>query len=102
MRTIKDISNFMPLVEKKIKEKWIPALFNGFVPISDEFRKLLAHPCKLGVMGIIDPTKNTNDECTYLRDLTSQQLTSSIKQQELRYRVLEENIKNCHLSKSLQ
>ena len=45
----------MSPVEKKVKEKLIPALFDGF-PISEEFRKLLALPCKLGRIGIIDPT----------------------------------------------
>ena len=55
MGTINCISYFMSPVEKKVKEKLIPALFDGF-PISEEFRKLLALPCKLGRIGIIDPT----------------------------------------------
>ena len=63
-------------------------------PVSDDLRKLLALPWKLGGIGIISPTKNANDECNNSRELTSQ-LTSSIKQQELCYIVSEENIKNC-------
>ena len=51
----------MSLIEKVTKEKLILALFDGF-SISEEFRKLLALPCKLGGMGIIDPSKNANDE----------------------------------------
>ena len=51
----------MSSVEKIIKEKMIPVSFESF-PIPEEFRKLIAFPCKLGGMGIIDPTKNANDE----------------------------------------
>ena len=57
-------------LEKIIKEKLIPALFDGF-PISEEFRKLLALPCKLGGMGIIDPTENANGKYSNSRELTS-------------------------------
>ena len=71
----------------------IPSLFIEF-PASDDLRKLLALPWKLGGLGIISPTKNANDECNNSRELTSQ-LTSSIKQQERCYIVSEENIKNC-------
>ena len=60
-------------VEKIIKEKLIPALFDGF-PISEEFRKLLALPCKLRGMGIIDPTEKANDEYNNSRELTQTQL----------------------------
>ena len=67
------------------------------LPISEEFRKLLALPCKLGAMGVIDPTENANDENKNSRELTSQ-LTNSIKQQEHRYTVSDENIKNCNSS----
>ena len=69
----------------------IPSLFNEF-PVSDDLRKLLALPWKLGGIGIISSTKNANDECNNSRELTSQ-LTSSIKQQERCYIVSEENIK---------
>ena len=57
VRTIKNISNFMSPVEKIVREKLIPALFDGF-QISDELRKFLARPFKLGQMVIIDPTEN--------------------------------------------
>ena len=76
----------MSPVENIIKEILIPALFDGF-PISEEFRKLLALPCKLGGMGIIDPTENANGKYdNNSRELESQ-LTNSIKQQEHRYTV---------------
>ena len=61
----------MTPVEKIIKEKLIPDFFDSF-PISEEFRKLLAFPCKLGGMGIIDPTKNANDEYNISKEMASQ------------------------------
>ena len=48
-------------------------------------------------MGVIDPTENANDESKNSRELTSP-LTNSIKQQEHRYTVSDENIKNCNSS----
>ena len=78
-------------VEKIIKEKLIPALFDGF-PMSEELRKLLAFPRKLGGMGIIHPTENANEKYNS-RELT-RQLTNSIQQQEHCYTVPDENIKN--------
>ena len=78
MRTINCISHLISPVEKIVKKKkMIPVLFDGF-PISEEFRKSLALPCKLGGMGIIGPTENANDEYNNSRELTGQ-LTNSIK-----------------------
>ena len=88
-RTINCINNFVSPVEKINKEKLIHAflenlitvLFDG-LPISEEFRKLLALTLrKLGRMGIVDPNENSNKLYNYSRELTSQ-LTNSIKQQE--------------------
>ena len=56
VRTIKNISKFLSPVEKIVREELIPALLDGF-QISDELRKLLALPFKLGQMEIIDPTE---------------------------------------------
>ena len=93
MRTINCINNFISPIEKIIKEKLILALFDGF-RIPEKFRKLLAAlPCKLGGMGIVDPTENFNDEYNNWRELTCQ-LTNFIKQQEHHYTVSDENIKN--------
>ena len=50
----------------------IPALFRISVSISEEFRKLLALLCKLGGMGIIDPTE-------MLRELVLKRTGKSIK-----------------------
>ena len=63
-------------VEKIIREKLIPALFDGF-PILEKIKKLLVLSCKLGGMGIIDPTEDPNKEYNNSTELTSQ-LTNSI------------------------
>ena len=86
----------MSRVEKISKEKVIPALLDDFL-ISEEFRKLRALLCKLGGMGIKDPTANANDEYDNSRELASQ-LTNSIKQQEHSCTVSNESIKNCKSS----
>ena len=49
MRTIKNIKTFLAPLEKVIKEKLIQSLFDD-QQISDELRKLIALPCKLGCM----------------------------------------------------
>ena len=59
------------------KDKLTPELFDSF-PILKEFRKILALPCKLREMGIIDPAENANNEYKNSRKLISQ-LTNSIK-----------------------
>ena len=59
MRTIENIENFMLPLDKVIKQKLIPALFNDF-QISEELRSLIALPCKLGGMDIIKPTEIAN------------------------------------------
>ena len=70
-------------------------MFDGF-PMSEEFWKLLALLCKLGGVGVIDSTENA-DKYNNSRELTGQ-LTNSIKQQEHRYTVSDENIKSCKSS----
>ena len=69
MRTIENIKNFMLPLDKVIKQKLMPALFNDF-QISEELRSLIALSCKLGGMGIINPTKIANEEYVNLRELT--------------------------------
>ena len=48
-------------------------------------------------MVIIDPTENANDEYNNSRELASQ-LKNSIKQQQHRFMVSDENMKNCKTS----
>ena len=91
MRTIENIENFMLPLDKAIKHKLIPALFNDF-QISKELRSLIALPCKLGGMGIINPTEIANEEYVNSGKLTKK-LTSLIIQQEYSYTLSEEEIK---------
>ena len=60
MRTIENIENFMLPLDKVIKQKLIPTLFSDF-QISEELRSLIVFPCKLGSMGIINPTEIANE-----------------------------------------
>ena len=80
----------LPL-DKVIKQKLILALFNDF-QISEELRSLIAFPCKLGGMGIINPTEIANEEYVNSRELIKK-LTNLIMQQEHSYTVSEDEIK---------
>ena len=64
MRTIENIDSFMLPLDKVIKQKLIPALFNYF-QISEELRSLIALPCKLGIKAEANQSNissNTLDE----------------------------------------
>ena len=68
MRTIENIENIRLPLDKVIKQKLIPALFNDF-QILKELRNLIALPCKLCGMGIIIPIGIANEEYVNLREL---------------------------------
>ena len=91
MRTIENVENFMLPFDKVIKQKLIPALFNDF-QISEELRRLIALPCKLGGMGIINPVEFANEDYVNSRELTKK-LTNLIIQQEHSYTVSADEIK---------
>ena len=91
MRTIENVENFMLPLDKVIKQKLIPVLFNDF-QISEELRSLIALLCKLGGMGIINPVEIANEEYVNSRELTKK-LTNLIIQQEHSYTVSEDQIK---------
>ena len=82
-RTIENIENFVLPLDKVIKQKLIPALFNDF-EISEELRSLIALPCKLDGFGIINPIKIANEEYVNSGELTKN-LTNLIKKQEHSY-----------------
>ena len=63
------MENFMLPFDKVIKQKLIAALFNDF-QISEELRSLIALPCKLRGMGIINPVEIANEEYVNSRKLT--------------------------------
>ena len=71
MRTIENVEDFMLPLDKVIKQKLIPALFNDF-PISEELRSLMALLCKLGSMGIINPVEIANEEYENSSELTKE------------------------------
>ena len=69
MRTIENIENIRLPLDKVIKQKLIPDLFNDF-QISKELRSLIALPCKLCGMDIIIPIGIANEEYLNSRELT--------------------------------
>ena len=91
MRIIENLENFMLPLDKVIKQKLIPALFNDF-QISEELRSLIALPCKLGDMGFINPVEIANELYVNSGELTKK-LTNLIIQQEHSYTVSEDEIK---------
>ena len=91
MTAIENIENFILPLDKAIKQKLIPALFNDF-QISEELRSLIALPCKLGRMGIINPLEIANEKYVNSRELTKK-LTNLIIQQEHNYTVSKDEIK---------
>ena len=91
MRAIESIENFILPLDKAIKQKLIPALFSDF-QVSEELRTLIALPCKLGRMGIINPLEIANEKYVNSRELTKK-LTNLIIQQERNYTVSEDEIK---------
>ena len=54
-RTTPGISDHMAPLEEVLRHKFIPAI-TGRTTVTDEERQLLALPCRIGGMGIIDPT----------------------------------------------
>ena len=92
MGTIENIENFMVPLDKVIKKKLILVLFNEF-QISEELGSLIALSCKLGGVGIINPTEMANQEYVNLHELTKK-LTSFIIQQEHSYPVSKMKLKN--------
>ena len=74
-----------------IKQKLILALLNDF-QISEELKSLIALPCKLGGMGIINLIDIANEEYLNSRELTKK-LTNLIIQLEHSCTVAEDEIK---------
>ena len=74
MRTIPDIGELLKPLENVIRLKLLPALTEGRA-CSDDERTLLSLPVRLGGLGIIDPSKISDDEfensCKMTKDLTS-------------------------------
>ena len=91
MRIIENIENILIPLDKVIKQKLIPDLFNDF-QVSKELRRLMALPCKLCGMDIIIPIEIANEEYVYSGELTKK-LANLITQQEHSSTVSEDEIK---------
>ena len=74
MRTIPDISELLKPLENVIRLKLLPALTEGRACSADE-RVLLSLPMRHGGLGIIDPSKISDNEfensCKVSKNLTS-------------------------------
>ena len=60
IRTIENIENVLLPLDKVIRQKLITTSFNDF-QTSEELRSLIALPCKLGGMGIVNPIEIANE-----------------------------------------
>ena len=80
MRTTKNIKKFMLPFDKAIKQNLIQASFNDFQR-SEELRRLITLPYKLGGIGNISPIEIANEEYLNSCELTKK-LTNLIIQQE--------------------
>ena len=86
MRTTPGISELLSPIEDIIRNKLIPAL-TGKVSISDSERDLLALPCRLGGLGLTNPTKIASTQYQASQDI-SKPLVSLILEQKYK---LEDN-----------
>ena len=80
MRTIPDISPLLEPLEEAIRSDFIPTLIKS-VTLTDDERKLIALPPRLGGLGITSPTMRSNDENANSIKLT-QSLTEKIVAQD--------------------
>ena len=68
-RTIKDVGPLLQPLEDIIKTKFLPALSGKPAP-SDEIRHLFGLPCRLGGLGIVNPTRIAAAEYAASKDTT--------------------------------
>ena len=59
IRTIENIENVLLPLDKVIRQKLITTLFNDFP--TEDLRSLIALPCKLGGMSIVNPIEIANE-----------------------------------------
>ena len=69
-RTMEDIGPLLQPLENIIRTRFIPTLCGGPAP-NDEQRDLLALPCRLGGLGIHDPTHMASHEHCASREITT-------------------------------
>ena len=81
LRTVASLSKQVIPLEDAIRFKFIPAI-TGQSQISDVERDLLPLPCRLGGMGLINPTKICDDHFSHSEEITGP-LVNLIIQQKL-------------------
>ena len=90
LRTVKEISHLLAPLEKVVRQQFIPAL-TGQTAISDEMKSLLALPCRLGGLNVIDPTQmadwhyQTSERITapLAAEIVNQQPSYSVDKKEI-------------------
>ena len=70
MRTVPNVSHLFSPLEDVIRYKMIP-LLTGWDNITDEERQILALPCCLGGMGLINPTAVADEKLESSHTITS-------------------------------
>ena len=69
-RTMEGIGPLLQPLENIVRTRFIPTLCGGPAP-NDELRDLLALPCRLGGLGIQDPTRMASHEHSASREITT-------------------------------
>ena len=80
MHTIPNISKLLLPLEMAIKNEFLHIIICQ--PFSDDLREVFALPTKYGGLGILNPTKISNDEYIYSRTVTTP-LIEAIKIQQV-------------------
>ena len=92
MRTIPNISTNLQRLENKIRYCFIKTLFNGY-ECTDLERELFELPAKFGGLGLINPSKISNNVYQHSRKISEEGSTLIKKQQDI-YTVDEHKINN--------
>ena len=90
--TVKEISHLLAPLEKVVRQQFIPAL-TGQTAFSDEMRSLLALPCRLGGLNIIDRTQMADWHYQTSERITAP-LAAEIVNQQPSYSVDKKEIQN--------
>lgn len=80
-RTMENIGPLLQPLEDTIRMKFIPSLCGG-PPPSDELRNMLALPCRLGGLGILNPTGMASHEYSASKEVTAPLVRSILNQED--------------------
>ena len=81
-RSMENISHLLQPLEDTIRAIFLPALC-GIPAPNDELRNLLALPCRLGGIGIVNPTSTADQEYSASKEVTSPIVNSILSQDGL-------------------